>query len=71
MGREEGMRPREQGERPDSSVHEGGRIGNGYPGEQTWGQGPFLRGLSSGKETEASPRAPPPRPQGFPNHTAS
>ena len=23
LGREEGMRPREQGERPDSSVHEG------------------------------------------------
>lgn len=43
LGREEGMRPREQGERPDSSVHEGGRIGNWCPGQQAWGQGPFLR----------------------------
>jgi len=65
LGREEGMRPREQGERPDSSVHEGGRIGNGYPGEQTWGQGPFLRGISSGKETEASPLPPSPAPRDF------
>lgn len=55
MGREEGMRPREQGERADSSVHEGGIIGNGYPRQQTWGQGPLLRGISSGKETEAPP----------------